>query len=96
MAWVGRDLKDHQVPTALSQAGLPTSTLILDQAAQHLIQRGLNTSKEGASTASLGSLFQHLITLIVKNFILTSKLILPSFNLKPFPLVLPLPTLLKS
>jgi len=28
----------------------------------------LNASKEGASTASLGNLFQHLTTLIVKNF----------------------------
>ena len=26
MAWVGRDLKDHQVPTPLSQAELPTPT----------------------------------------------------------------------
>jgi len=24
MAWVGRDLKDHQAPTLLPQAGLPT------------------------------------------------------------------------
>ena len=25
MTWVGRDLKDHQVPTSLPQAGLPTT-----------------------------------------------------------------------
>jgi len=24
MAWVGRDLRDHQAPTSLLQAGLPT------------------------------------------------------------------------
>jgi len=56
----------------------------------------LNTSRDGASTDSLGSLFQHLTTLIEKNFPLMSKLNLPSFNLKPFPLVLLLPTLVKS
>ena len=48
----------------------------------------LNTSRDGASTTSLGSPFQHLTTLLVKNFPLTSNLNLPSFNLKPFPLVL--------
>jgi len=26
MAWVGRDLKDHQAPTPLPHAGLPVST----------------------------------------------------------------------
>jgi len=26
MAWVGRDLKDHQAPTPLPHAGPPTST----------------------------------------------------------------------
>ena len=25
MSWVGRDLKDHQAPISLPQAGLPTS-----------------------------------------------------------------------
>uniref|UniRef100_A0A8C2T2L6 P53 and DNA damage regulated 1 n=2 Tax=Coturnix japonica TaxID=93934 RepID=A0A8C2T2L6_COTJA len=48
----------------------------------------LNTSKDGASTTSLGSLFQALTTLLVKNFPLTSNLNLPSFNSKPFPRVL--------
>ena len=38
MAWVGRDLKDHEAPTPPSQAGLPTSTA---QAAQGPIQPGL-------------------------------------------------------
>jgi len=27
MAWLGRDLKDHEAPTSLLQAGPPTSTL---------------------------------------------------------------------
>ena len=52
----------------------------------------LNASRYGASTASLGNLFQCVITLWVKNFFLTSNLNLPCPSLKPFPLVLPLPT----
>ena len=51
---------------------------------------------DGASTTSLGSLFQNLTTLIVKNFPLISSLTLPFFNIKPFPLVLLLSTLSKS
>ncbi|KAK4831170.1 hypothetical protein QYF61_015640 [Mycteria americana] len=56
----------------------------------------LNTSRDGASTASLGNLFQCLATLIVKNFFLISNLNLPSFSLKPLPLVLSLQALVKS
>uniref|UniRef100_A0A8C2T4P3 BAG family molecular chaperone regulator 1 n=1 Tax=Coturnix japonica TaxID=93934 RepID=A0A8C2T4P3_COTJA len=56
----------------------------------------LNTSRDGASTTSLGSLFQGLTTLLVKNFPLTSNLNLPAFNLKPFPCVLLLSALSKS
>ena len=42
MAWVGRDLKDHQPPTHQPQAGPPTSTFdARDQAAQGPIQLGL-------------------------------------------------------
>ena len=48
----------------------------------------LNSSREGAATASLGSLCQCLTTLMVKNFFLISHLNLPSFSLEPFPLVL--------
>ena len=58
-----------------------------------------NTSKmrDGQGIHSLsGQLFQHLTTLIAKNFPLTSNLNLPSFNFKPFPLVLPLSPLSKS
>ncbi|KAK4822238.1 hypothetical protein QYF61_011879 [Mycteria americana] len=50
----------------------------------------------GASTTSLGNLFQCLTTLIVKNFFLISSLNLPSFSLKPLPLVLSLHALVKS
>ena len=47
----------------------------------------LNTSRDGDSTTSLGSLFQCLTTLLVKFFLL-SNLNLPWCNLRPFPLVL--------
>ncbi|KAK4811189.1 hypothetical protein QYF61_019820 [Mycteria americana] len=53
----------------------------------------LNTSNDGASTASLGNLFQFLTTLIINNFFLMSNLNLPSFSLKPLPLVLSLQAL---
>jgi len=56
----------------------------------------LSTAREGAATASLGSLGQCLTTLMVKNFFLISNLNLPSFSLEPFPLVLSLHTLVKS
>ncbi|KAK4830710.1 hypothetical protein QYF61_012970 [Mycteria americana] len=52
----------------------------------------LNTSRDGDSTTSLGSLFQCLITLSVKKFSLISSLNLPWRNLRPFPLVLSLVT----
>jgi len=55
----------------------------------------LNTSRDRASTTSLGSPFQHLTTLLVKNFPLTANLDLPSFTLNPFPLVLSLSTHVK-
>ena len=45
----------------------------------------LNTSREGASTVSLGNLFQCFTTLMVKNFFLISNLYLPPFSLEPFP-----------
>jgi len=40
----------------------------------------LNTAREGAATASLGNLFQHFTTLMVKNFFLIPNLNLPSFS----------------
>lgn len=42
--------------------------------------------RKGASTAPLGSLFQYLSTLSVKNFFLMSNLNLSSFSLKLFPI----------
>ena len=48
----------------------------------------LNTSRDGDSTTSLGSLFQCLTTLSANNFFLISNLNLPWCILKPFPLVL--------
>jgi len=56
----------------------------------------LNTSGEGAATASPGNLFQCLTTLMVKNFFLISNLNLPSFSLEPLSLVLTLHTLVKG
>jgi len=54
----------------------------------------LNASRAGASTASLGNLFQCVTTLCVKNFLLISNLNLPCPSLKLFPLVLSLSTLI--
>ncbi|NXL18409.1 MZT2A protein, partial [Setophaga kirtlandii] len=42
----------------------------------------LDTSRDGAATAALGSLFQGLTTLLEKNFFPIPDLNLPSFNLK--------------
>jgi len=52
----------------------------------------LNTSRDGDSTTSLGSLFQCLTTLWTKILFLISSLNLPWHNLRPFPLVLSLVT----
>ena len=56
----------------------------------------LSTAGEEAATASLGNLGQGLTTFIVKNFFLLSNLNLPSFKLKPLPLVLSLHALVKN
>ena len=53
-------------------------------------------SRSGASTTSLGNLFQCLTTLRVKTFFLMSNLNLPSFSLNSLPLVLSLYALVKS
>jgi len=45
----------------------------------------LSTAREGAATASPGSLGQCFTTLMVKNFFLIPNLNLPSFSLEPFP-----------
>jgi len=54
----------------------------------------LSTAREGAVTASLGSL--GLTTLTVNHFFLVPNLNLPSFSLKPLPLALSLHALVKS
>ena len=76
-----------------SRQGHQPPHLIPDQAAQGPIPPG-HEHLQGWGIHSLsGQLFQHLTTLIVKNLPLISKLNLPSFNLKPFPLVPLLSTL---
>ncbi|KAK4825361.1 hypothetical protein QYF61_026880 [Mycteria americana] len=75
-------------------AGSPTSDVLRYRSDQQvtgirlLRAPTLNVSRNGASTTSLGNLFQCFITLTVRNFFLTSSLNLPSFSLKPLPLVL--------
>ena len=56
----------------------------------------LNASRDGASTTCLGNLCQRPTPLIVTNVLLLSNLNLPSFSLKPLPLVLSLQGLAKS
>ena len=48
----------------------------------------LNVSRDGAPITRLDNLCQGFTTLTVKTFFLLSSLILHSFNLNPFPLVL--------
>ncbi|KAK4819077.1 hypothetical protein QYF61_025310 [Mycteria americana] len=61
--------------------------LPLEQVAQSPIQPGLEHFQGWGITAALGNLLQCLTTLTVKNFFLVSNLNLPSFSLKPSPLV---------
>jgi len=56
----------------------------------------LNACRDGASTASLGYLFQCITTLWMKKFLLISNLNLPCLSLKAFPHVLSLSTLINS
>ena len=56
----------------------------------------LSVSRDGASTTSLGNLFQCFTTLIIKTFFLISNQNLPSCSVIPFLLVLSQQTLLKS
>jgi len=83
---VGGTFEEHLVPDILNWTRLLKAPSNL----------ALNTSIDRASTTSLGNLFQHLITIIVKNFFLISHLNLPSFSLNLLPLVLSLQALLKS
>jgi len=92
MVWVGRDLKDHLVPTPAMSRDIFHQPRVL-RAPSNL---ALNSAREGAATASLGNLGQGLTTLMGKNFFLISHLNLPSVSLQPFPLILSLHTLVKS
>ena len=56
----------------------------------------LNASRDGASTAYLGNLFQCVITPWVKNFLLKYNVNLPCLCLQPFPLVPSLSTLVNN
>ncbi|KAK4807049.1 hypothetical protein QYF61_018390 [Mycteria americana] len=78
----GLTLAGCQVPTKLLYHSLPQQ----DRGAPSNLT--LNVSRDGASNTSLGNLFQCFTTLIVKKFFLISSLNLPSFSLKPLPLVL--------
>jgi len=93
MVRVGKDLKDHLVPTppAMSRDIFHQPGVL--RAPSSL---ALNPAREGASTASLGNLGQCFSTLMVKNFFLIPNLNLPSFSLQSFLLVLSLHTLVKS
>jgi len=71
-------------PTPLPKQGHP------EQAAQDLIQVGLNISREGDTTAPLGSLFQGSVTLTVKKFFLLFSQNVLCFSLCLLPLVLSL------
>lgn len=82
MAEVVRGLKAHLILTPQPWAGCHP----IDQAAQSLIQPGLEHPRQGASTASLDSLYQCLTTLCVKHVSLTSNLKSTSFSLMLFPL----------
>jgi len=58
MVWVGRELKDHLVPTPPAKGRDTFHQTSLLQALSNL---ALNTAMERAATASLGNLFQCLV-----------------------------------
>jgi len=98
LEWLGLEGTSRiiKLQTLCFMQGCQLSHLILDQAAQGPIQPGREHLQGWGIHSLSGQLFQHLTTLIVKNFPLISNLNLPSFNLQPFPLLLPLSTLVKS
>jgi len=79
-------------PYRPSSSNPPATTRLL-QAPSNL---GLNMTREGAATASLGNLRQGLTTLTVNNVFLILNRNLQSFSFKPSPLVLSLQALVKS
>ena len=89
IAWVEKDHNDPPSFNPPAMCGVTNHQTRLPRATSSL---ALNASRDGASTTSLGNLFQCVTTLCVKNFLLISNLNLPCLSLKPFPLVLSLST----
>jgi len=90
LVWVGRDLSRPSSPTPCHGQG----HLQPDQGAQSPVQPGLEWFQGwGISHLWAG---QGLTTLSTNNFFLRSSLNLPSFSLKPSPVVLSLQALLKN
>jgi len=86
MFWVGRDLKDHLVPTPLhGQGHLP-----LHHFAQRPIQPDLEHFQGGTIHNFSGQPVPVPHTLIAKKFFHLSNLNVPSFSVKPLALVLSL------
>lgn len=77
VAWAGRDLKDHIVPTPLPQAGMPSTTPGLSESGLEHLQ---GWRVHNLSGQSLHKVIRHW-NLISKEFFLRSKLNLPSFSL---------------
>ena len=59
MAWVGRDLKNHQAPTPCRRQSHQPPGLVPEQAAQGSIQPGLEHLQGRSIHSSLGSCFIH-------------------------------------
>ena len=94
--WTWKRSWENQLQPDCCRQGHKPPYLILDQAAQGPVQPVLEYL-HGQSIHSLsGQLFQHLTTLLIKNIHLIANLNLPSFNLKPLPLVLLSSTLSKT
>ena len=70
-------------PTPCTEQGHPQ----LHQVLRAPSSLTLGVSRDGAPAASLGNLCQCLTTLSVNSCFFTPSLNLPSFSLKPFPLV---------
>lgn len=78
VVWVGKDSRDYPVPTSLSWAGTPSTTLPAPP------KLAVNTSRDEVSTAPLGGLLQCSITPVGNNFFQIPKLNLPfCFRLLP-------------
>jgi len=82
MAWVGRDLKDHEAPTPCCRQGHQPPYLIQGQAAQGPIQPGLE-HLQGWSIHSLsGQPFQHFTTILEFSLDIQPKSSLPQLKMK--------------